>query len=116
MQKIKITFGGHRFTGELLDNASARALASRLPATMTFTELNGNEKYHNFPTPMPSSPQRVGQIRAGDLMLYGDDCLVLFYQTFTTGYLYTPLGHLEDDGTLADALGSGSLTAIVSLM
>ena len=116
MQKIKISFGSRHYTGTLLDNPSARALAARLPARFTFAELNGNEKYHNFSRPLPADPRRVGQVRSGDLMLYGDNCLVLFYQTFTSGYLYTPLGHLEDDGTLADALGNGGLTAILSLM
>lgn len=116
MQKIKLTLGGRHFSGELVDSPAARALAARLPATMSFVEHNGNEKYHEFPAPLPADPQRVGQIRSGDLMLYGETRLVLFYQTFTTGYLYTPLGHLEDDGTLAETLGKGGFTAIVSLM
>ena len=42
-------------------------------------------------------------------MLYGSDCLVLFYQSFTTIYSYTPLGQLTDPTGLAQALGSGNV-------
>lgn len=43
-------------------------------------------------------------------MLYGSDCLVLFYETFTTSYRYTPIGRIENPATLAEELGSGSVT------
>ena len=31
-----------------------------------------------------SDPRSVGEIHAGDLMLFGDSCVVLFYESFTT--------------------------------
>lgn len=43
-------------------------------------------------------------------MLYGSDCLVLFYETFTSGYSYTRLGSVEDPAGLAAALGRGSVS------
>lgn len=44
-----------------------------------------------------------------DLMLYGSDCLVLFYGA-AGGYSYTRIGRLVSTGGLADALGSGDAT------
>lgn len=107
MQTIEIIAGGQTFTAALNGSKAAQALAAKLPLTITMQELHGNEKYHYFSDTLPADAQRVGTIRAGDLMLYGSDCLVLFYQTFSTAYTYTPLGSITDPSGLAEALGSG---------
>ena len=43
------------------------------------------------------------------LMLFGSDCLVLFYESFSSYYRYTPLGYLEDTAGLVEALGRGDV-------
>jgi len=77
------------------DNETAMALQKRLPLTMQMKELNGNEKYHYVPFSLPTSPKNVGTVQAGDLMLYGSDCLVLFYESFQTYIQYTRIGWVE---------------------
>ena len=76
--------------------------------TLDMRELNGNEKYFYLNEPLPAAAQRVGQIRTGDLMLFGSDCVVLFYENFATSYTYTPIGRIDDPAGLAEALGRGS--------
>lgn len=104
-----LSVGEKRFTVELEENASARGLAERLPLTVTMGELNGNEKYYYLPEALPTAPERPGEIQAGDLMLYGSDCLVLFYESFSTSYAYTRLGRITDPKGLAEAVGSGEV-------
>ncbi|MBR3987464.1 MAG: hypothetical protein IKK04_09975 [Bacteroidales bacterium] len=57
---------------------------------------------------------RQGEIQQSltkrDIMLYGDNCVVVFYETFTTTYQYTPIGHITNTEGLKEALGSGKLT------
>ncbi len=77
---------------------------------MEMRELNGNEKYFNFSKNLPSAAVRVNGIQAGDLMLYGSDCLVLFYKSFSTSYSYTSLGRIEESAGLAEALGNGNVS------
>lgn len=101
--------GGQTFTITLLDNPSARALLKRLPMTVSMEELNGNEKYYYLPESLPTNSLRPGNIHTGDLMLYGSDCLVLFYESFSSGYSYTRLGSVNDPSGLAAALGRGSV-------
>ncbi|WP_159456352.1 flavodoxin [Intestinibacillus massiliensis] len=106
---LTISVDGKDFTAVLEENALARALAERLPLTVSMGELNGNEKYHYLPESLPTDPERPGTIQAGDLMLYGSDCLVLFYKSFPSSYSYTRLGQITDPAGLAEAVGGGAV-------
>lgn len=108
MTTITITIDGTGYDATLAATPAARAFAGMLPLTLRMDELNGNEKYHYLDESLPSEPQSVGSIEAGDLMLYGSDCVVLFYRSFRTPYSYTRLGRIDDPQGLAAALGSGS--------
>lgn len=107
-QKIKISVGSKTFTATLENNASAKELVERMPFTVNMQELNGNEKYYQFPDSFPSDPRSFDTIKAGDLMLYQSDYLVVFYEDHTTTYDYTRLGVIDNADGLAEALGSGS--------
>ena len=78
------------------------------------SELNGNEKYHYLMGPLPSNPERVEHIEAGDLMLFGEECVVLFYESFNTGYSYTRIGRIIDASDLEKAVGKGTVTVKMS--
>ena len=83
---INITVGDTTFPATLLDIPAAQELLSLMPLTIDMQELNGNEKYHYFDGSFTTQSERVGSIESGDLMLYGSDCLVLFYESFSTPY------------------------------
>ena len=48
-------------------------------------------------------------------MLYGNNCVVLFYESFSSGYSYTRLGSVDDPAGLAEALGTGSVEVAFSV-
>ena len=98
------------------DNDSARELAERLPLTLDMNEWNGNEKYPHLKDPLPADAFRPSKIHAGDLMLYGADCLVLFYESFSASYSYTPLAAVDDPSALAAALGNGNVQLTFTLV
>lgn len=107
--KMKITIGTTVFTATLYDNASTAVFKAILPLTINMTELNGNEKYYDFPRPLPTNALVGGDIKTGDLTLYGNNVLVLFYKSFNTSYSYTKLGYIDNPSGLADALGYGNV-------
>ncbi|MDR3766586.1 MAG: cyclophilin-like fold protein [Butyricicoccus sp.] len=92
-----------------MDTPATEVLLDLLPLTLDMQELNGNEKYATLPQALPTDATQPGQIHTGDLMLYGSDCLVLFYEDFPTSYSYTPLGKIDDPQGLAQALGTGNV-------
>lgn len=106
---MKITVGEQQFTVTLEDNATVEALKERLPMTLDMSELNGNEKYHYLSFSLPTDPYSPGKIQAGDIMLYGDDCLVVFYESFSTSYSYTRIGRIDDATRLRTAVGAGDV-------
>ena len=109
MTDLVITIGNKHFDAKLEVNASTEAWLRQLPATFQMKDLNGNEKYYCLANPLPTSPQQVKAIRTGDLMLYGPNCLVLFYKNGETDYPYTRLGYIADPSGLSEALDEDSV-------
>ena len=104
-----MTVGGtHRFAMTLEDNPTARAFAQLLPMALDMPDLNANEKHARLPRSLPTNPEQPGTIRTGDVMLYGNDTLVVFYKTFPSSYRYTRIGRVTKIEGLVEALGAGS--------
>lgn len=108
---VESTLNGTGYTIDLADNDTATAFANLLPFESEMSELNGNEKYVYLGGSLPSNPVNPGTIEAGDVMLYGNNCLVVFYEPHPTMYFYTRIGKIADAHELASAFGSGSITA-----
>jgi hypothetical protein len=108
--KMKIIIGSKTFTATLEDNRTVSELKALLPLTLKMTELNGNEKYYHLATRLPTNEMSPDAIKNGDIMLYGDNSLVLFYKSFKTSYRYTRLGRIDDPTGLAAAVGEGDVS------
>ncbi len=106
---MTVTIAGRRFPLALEDNETAAAFAALLPMALPMRELNGNEKYHYLMGPLPAHEQAVGHVDAGDVMLFGEDCVVLFYEGFDTPYRYTRIGRLTQTSGLREAVGAGDV-------
>ena len=108
--RLNIKVGDKNFTATLESNNTTKSSLEKLPLTINMSELHGNEKYYYFDESLPTNSQSIRNINTGDLMLYGSDCLVLFYKSFSTSYSYTRLGHIDNPQGLADVVGSGNIT------
>ena len=112
---LKLTIGQTNFTATLEDNATVKELQSLLPMTLQMDELNGNEKYCYLSSSLPTAASRPGTIHAGDIMLYGSSCIVIFYKTFSSGYSYTRIGHIDNVEQLEQAVGKGSVSVLFEM-
>lgn len=106
-----ITIDGQEFHVITEDHETVDALMEQFPMTLTMDDLHGNEKYYYLDQSLPTSIENVRTIQAGDIMLFQDDCLVLFYESFSTTYSYTRIGHVENVDQFVQVVGSGSIQA-----
>lgn len=116
VKKIVIRIVEKKFTATLEETETAQAFAALLPFEKNMAELNGNEKYYDLHQNLPSEPKQVGRIEAGDLMLFQNNFVVVFYKTHSTSYSYTRIGKIDDPTGLAEAVGSGDVVMSFAVM
>ena len=110
MKKIKVIVGESEFTATLYDNECARDFSNMLPLTLDMSDLHSNEKYYYLNTSLPVLSNNTDNIYEGDIKLFQDNCLVLFYDDFSNSYSYTDIGKIDDADGLKQALGNGNIT------
>ena len=113
--QIQLKIGNTKFKAVFEDNKTTRALLKKFPVTYTMSELNGNEKYKYLSYELPTNEKQVKMIHAGDIMLYGSDCIVIFYKDFKTSYSYTRLGKITEPSGLENAVMKGKVKVQFSL-
>lgn len=96
----QITIENQMFHLELDANETAEVFVQLFPITAVMEDLHQNEKYLYLSEELPTNPKQVETIEKGDVMLFGSDCLVIFYKGFRTSYSYTRIGKIRE----ADAL------------
>ena len=113
-REIKIKIANQTFDVILENNPTTNALIKKLPLECDMLELNSNEKYFYLSESLPTNSIKPRKIQGGDLMLYGDNCLVLFYKDFETNYSYTRLGQIKNPENLPEIVRNNDIHAIFS--
>ena len=108
VNEMKVSINGTEYTAHFYDTKAAEEFKAMLPLSLNMSELNGNEKYIYMDSDFTTESEKVGPIKKGELMLYGSNCVVLFYDSFSTPYSYTRIGYIDDPSGLEKAVGSGS--------
>ena len=96
MAKIYASLNNEKLEINLEENSTASALVKLLPLDITMNDLNKNEKYAYLDESLPTNTYSPKHIEAGDIMLFGDNCLVIFYESFDTSYSYSKIGHINN--------------------
>lgn len=93
---IKTIINNKKYDVTLEQNETTKQFVNMLPKEFNMSELNENEKYVYLDTKLPTNSYSPKQIEMGDIMLFGNNCLVVFYKSFNTPYSYTKIGHIEN--------------------
>ena len=106
ISNLIVKINGKEYNLVLESNETVQDFINILPLELKMSELNGNEKYAYLDKSLRSSSFNPKTINKGDVMLFGDNCLVIFYKTFETSYSYTKIGHIDN----IDDLGNSDIT------
>ena len=110
-----VQVGGSTFTAVLEQNQAVDALVRMIqegPVTLELHDYAGFEKVGPLGQELPTSNVQT-ETRAGDIVLYQGDQIVLFYGS--NSWSYTRLGHIQDLTGWEEALGDGDVTVTFSL-
>ena len=113
-QKMNIQIDNKTFTVIVENNKTVKELYQKLPITLEMSDLNNNEKYCYLDFTLPTDSKSVKNIKKGDVMLFGNSCLVIFYKSFTTSYSYTKIGHIETPADIETALGKKDIKVVLT--
>lgn len=96
IKSVKAIINGKEYIIDLEDNSTTKSFVKILPKKFEMSDLNNNEKYIYLDTSLPTNPYNPKEIESGDVMLFGNDCLVIFYRSFNTSFSYTKIGHIDN--------------------
>lgn len=106
MKNINVIINNKTYDLILEDNETVEEFIELLPQEYNMTELNGNEKYIYLDKSLKTDSYSPKHIKQGNVMLFGDNCLVIFYKSFETSYSYAKIGHINN----LDNIGNNNIT------
>ena len=107
--KINLIINNKTFSATLNNDETVRSLIQNFPMTLNMSDLNSNEKYNYLNFNLVENAYTPEKINAGDIKLYGNNCLVIFYDNFSNSYSYTDLGKIDNIDEFISELDSGSV-------
>ena len=113
--KINLIVNNKTFSATLNNNETTRELIAMFPMTIQMSDLHSNEKYNYLDSSLTTNSSTPRRVNAGDIKLYGNSCLVVFYDSFSNSYSYTDLGRVDNVNDFVSELGSGSVNITFEL-
>ena len=116
MKKLTMKIDGKRVAVEWEENESVAALTELVkdkPLTVQMSMYGGFEQVGSLGASLPRNDAQT-TTRAGDIVLYSGNQIVVFYGT--NSWAYTRLGHVTDKtaAEMAELLGNGNVTITIS--
>ena len=96
INNMNIVINEKEYKLNLENNETVAELLTKLPLQLNMNDLNSNEKYVYLDFSLKNNPVNPKHINKGDVMLFTDNCLVIFYKSFDTSYSYTKIGHINN--------------------
>lgn len=97
IKEIKVYIGGREADVTFEDNISVKELAVYAPYNhMPLIDLNNNSKYCILKRKLNTDSNITKTTKKGDIMLYKNNNIIIFYKDAENNYSYTKLGHINN--------------------
>lgn len=106
--KIIINMNGIDVPATIYYSETGLELMRMLPLEVTMEDKNNNEKNYYTSEAFITNSSVISKIKKGDIMIYSNNCIVLFYKdhrNFT--YSYTKVGKVDNITLLDKAIKKG---------
>lgn len=91
-----VLIDGKEFAVQWNNSPAVRELVKHLPLTLKMQDFNDNEKYGRLPFALSGQKTVPSKITSGEIMLFQDKTLVIFYEDINNpAYSYIALGHID---------------------
>lgn len=107
--KINLVVNNKNFSATLENNQTVQELIQQFPITLNMSDLHSNEKYNYLDSNFTTNSNTPNMINTGDIKLYGNNCLVVFYKDFKNYYSYTNLGRVDNPNEFVKELRNGNV-------
>ncbi len=114
-QRMKITVGNQVIYATLADNATAHAIADRLPLTLELLDLYGREMCYRFADEMPANEGQTRNFELGEIIYWPPrHSFVIMYKQDGEQFSMQHVGQLENVNDVA-LFGQGNVTVTFEL-
>lgn len=93
---LEIEIDGVKYNAILEDNETSLEFFNMTPLDVVMNDLNNNEKYYDLGVSLTGESNYTGEIHRGDIMLYNNSIIVIFYEDFETQFNYIRIGHIDN--------------------
>ena len=114
--KMNVQIGDYNFSATLENNSAVEELLDMMkegPVIIQMDDYSGFEKVGSLGRSLTASNSQT-TTSAGDIVLYNGNNIVMFYGS--NSWSYTRIGKIDDLSDWEKALGSGSITAVFTLV
>lgn len=114
-QRMKITVGNQVIYATLADNATAHAIADRLPLTLELLDLYGREMCYRFADELPANEVQTRNFELGEIIYWPPrHSFVIMYKQDGEQFSMQHVGQLENVNNVA-LFGQGNATVTFEL-
>lgn len=110
LPEIQVKYNGIYYKVDTVVSYATQSFINKFPMEVQMNDENGNMKKGCVYFKFDGDGEKPKSIEKGDLLIYGDSCIVIATNSFSGSSQYKKIGHIEGLGDLP----SGSYQAIFS--